>query len=511
MTNNKDSKKYLIRLVIIFVVLLFYIWTTTEGYFTFSDRHYYRAYYNALASAFSFGRLDLNIVVPPKLKNLKDPYNYNIKHDPELASFYDFSYYKEKLYLYFGPTPAITVILPYHWIVKFAKLDKKYNLNYYVTFPPNGFVVLVYIFGVFIFGVLILLHLKDKYFKDTPEWMFIISILLIAFCNIGGYLLRRPYFYEIAVSGGCFFFLGGIYFLLLSLSKGKASKFFLFLAGIFLGLSIGSRAILLGGTVGILIYLIWWKYIKGKQITTGQITSLVFPLVVLLAALGIYNFLRFDNIFETGFNYQLGPLRSPFDNKRLFFAEPETIFHNIYCYLLMLPTINHIFPFIHAKTWMAGYFEKIVGLFTGTPFALLMMLSPYLYLKSKNKLAQNINNVTFPKTEFVLILLPALINIMIYILFRNVTLRYTVDFSTLIIIATCIIWFYYDAKLASYQKYRELLKKFSITTAILSIIIGITLSIEGSQSGLIEQNPKLYNSLEKWFSPISKTIMKFEG
>lgn len=511
MTNNKDYKKHLIRLIIIFVVLLFYIWTTTEGYFTFSDRHYYRAYYNALASAFSFGRLDLNIVVPPKLKNLKDPYNYDVKNDPDLAGFFDFSYYKEKFYLYFGPTPAITLILPYHWIIKSTKLDEKYNLNYFVTFPPSGFVVLFYMFSVFIWAVLLLLHLKNKYFKDTPEWMFLLSILVIAFCNIGGYLLRRPFIYEIAVSCGCFFTTSGIYFLCLGISSLKNKTVYFLLGSLLLGLSVGARInVILVGLIVIFFLIIMTSTEnfsrKFKFKLSKEILALTIPFILCISTIAYYNYARFNNIFETGYNYQIGCQKESIKDYRNIISSPRRLAKHIYFYLFKPILINNKFPFIHIEN--PYDVERIASIFACIPFTLLTVFSLFFYVGEKfKKDGQSQSNIIFPKIEFGLLLLPVCILLVFFIIFSDATMRYYADYLTLLLIATCIIWYYYNSKSSTNSKYNCFLNSTVTILAFISIVFGISFSIVGSQIGLESQNPDLYKNLESIFRPVSNIIL----
>lgn len=511
MTTNKDSKKYLIRLIIIFFVLLFYIWTTTEGYFKFTDRHYFRAYYNALASSFSIGRLDLNVVVPPKLKSLKDPYNYDIKNDPELAGFFDFSYYKEKFYLYFGPTPAITLTLPYHWIIKFLKIDKKYNLNYFVTFPPSGLVVLFYMFGVFIWAMLILLHLKNKYFKDTPEWIFLLSVLVIAFCNIGGYLLRRPFIYEIAVSCGCFFTTSGIYFLCLGISSLKNKTVYFLLGSLLLGLSVGARINLILTGIIVIFFLIIMESIenisrKFKFKLSKDILALTFPFILCISAIASYNYARFNNIFETGYNYQIGCLKESTNNDyRNIISSSGRLMKHIYFYLFKPILINNKFPFIHIEN--PYDIERIASIFACIPFTLLIAFSLFFYvIKKIKKDGQSQSNIIFPKIEFGLLLLPVCILLVFFIIFSDATMRYYADYLTLLLIATCIIWYYYNSLSRTNIKHNRFLNSTVTILALISIVFGISFSIVGSQIGLESQNPELYKNLESFFNPVSNII-----
>src|ERR1039457_507256 len=72
--------------------------------------------YNLLARALRAGQLNLPLDVPPGFARLADPYDpaanerYRLLEDHPL---HDLSYYKGKLFLYFGITPALVVFGPY--------------------------------------------------------------------------------------------------------------------------------------------------------------------------------------------------------------------------------------------------------------------------------------------------------------------------------------------------------------------------------------------------------------
>src|SRR5271169_6233704 len=72
-------------------------------------------YYNLLVRGFRAGQLSLKKEVPPGLAQLPDPYDSaaNADYQSEPYRMLDMSYYKGKLYLYFGVTPALILFWPY--------------------------------------------------------------------------------------------------------------------------------------------------------------------------------------------------------------------------------------------------------------------------------------------------------------------------------------------------------------------------------------------------------------
>ena len=68
--------------------------------------------YNLLVQGFRAGQLNLKIEAPPGLAQLADPYHL-APDSAYMMKLTDMSYYKGKLYLYFGVTPALVLFWPY--------------------------------------------------------------------------------------------------------------------------------------------------------------------------------------------------------------------------------------------------------------------------------------------------------------------------------------------------------------------------------------------------------------
>jgi len=92
------------------LVLGIYAYTARSGYFVSGSFDSADAYYNLLVQGFRAGQLNLKTDVPPGLAQLADPYD-PVAHAP--YPVLDMSYYKGKLYLYFGVTPAVLLFWPY--------------------------------------------------------------------------------------------------------------------------------------------------------------------------------------------------------------------------------------------------------------------------------------------------------------------------------------------------------------------------------------------------------------
>ena len=112
----------------------------------------------------------------------------------------------------------------------------------------------------------------------------------------------------------------------------------------------------------------------------------------------------------------------------------------------------------------------------------------------------------FPTFEFLIVLLPTLLNLIILITIPFVTIRYIADVATLLIIASYIVWFYFDLQLISYPKGRKILKVIAICLAIYSIYAGYAYSITGVYGGLKETNPSEFIKIKSYFSLLSNVL-----
>ena len=192
--------------ILLLVVLLFYCWIATGDEQRFALETNHGGHYNDLTDAFLAGQLHFLVRPEPGLLSLPDPYapteNWRYK-------YHDASYYKGKYYLYYGPTPIILLYIPYKLITGLG--------------TPYPLAVLIFSFGAFIWSVLLLIHLQKLYFKDSPEWTILFSLLVLAFANVFPYNLRRNEMYQVAISCGSFFLVGGIFLLCLIIARKKPS------------------------------------------------------------------------------------------------------------------------------------------------------------------------------------------------------------------------------------------------------------------------------------------------
>src|SRR5208282_4360519 len=140
---------------------------------------------NLLVQGFRAGQLNVKREAPPGLTQLADPYdpaiNASYVWDMRYLS-YEMSYYREKLYLYFGVTPALVLFWPY------AALTGHYLLH-------RDAVVIFFSAG-FLIGAGLLLAAWRRYFADVSFSIIVPCIIALGLANFAPAILERCDVYE---------------------------------------------------------------------------------------------------------------------------------------------------------------------------------------------------------------------------------------------------------------------------------------------------------------------------
>jgi hypothetical protein len=278
-------------------IVAFYYWTVTSSAGPFVFRNDAVDHYNLLTDGFLHGHLYLAQDPAPEMLALPDP------HDPIANGpwrLHDASLYHGHYYLYFGPTPVITLFLP-------CKILLGGNAS------PN--------FAVFVYGVL------GYGFSCLLLWRLLVAtrarpglaLSAVAFAGLSlaqftPIVMRRPYMYEVAITASFCFLMGGLAFLAqAALVERKRLPIWTPLAGIFLGLVPGCRPHL---SLAVAALVIWYAVFLAKERKLParrwlmEMVRFCLPIALCGAALAWYNSARFDSTFEFGESYQLTAART---------------------------------------------------------------------------------------------------------------------------------------------------------------------------------------------------------
>src|ERR1035438_6516256 len=159
-------------------------------------------YYALLTDAFLAGQTSLLVPPPSELLALPNPYDPLRNGEFRL---HDASLYHGKYYLYFGPTPALVLFLPYR-VLTGSHLPARAAVAWFYT---CGFACSCALF--------FLLAKREKW--DCPRWFASAAVLSLGTPPGLVFLVTHPSFYEVAIAAGYCFVMAG--FLLTAHSLGQ--------------------------------------------------------------------------------------------------------------------------------------------------------------------------------------------------------------------------------------------------------------------------------------------------
>jgi tetratricopeptide (TPR) repeat protein len=340
------------------------------GFFELASPPAQDAYYNLLVQGFQSGQLNVKREAPPALAKVVNPYDPSVNTpyvwDSRYLS-YEMSYYKGKLYLYFGVTPAIVLFWPY------ATLTGHYM-------SQRAAVVIFFALG-FVISACVLRGIWRRYFPETNIWLLAAGVLALGLASGILQILSSCDVYEVAKSCAFAFTMFALGALWLALCEPKQQVKWLLLASLAYGLAIGSRPTLLFGAI-ILLAPVAKEWFSAKPPPRGQIISLfiaaVLPITLIGLGLMLYNELRFDSPFEFGLRYQLTrhqnygarqfSLHYLWFDFRFYFLQPIQ-------WTLHFPFLNTLPP----PTVPSGYYglgELYGGILINNPIAWLALAAP---------------------------------------------------------------------------------------------------------------------------------------
>jgi tetratricopeptide (TPR) repeat protein len=273
------------------LVIGVYAYADYSGFMATPDERAADTYYNRLVEGFQAGQLNLKGKVPAGLAQLANPYDPNASAPYRNVKYalLDLSYYKGKLYLYFGVTPALLLLWP------FAVLTGHYLYD--------GQAVVIFCALGFLASVGILCALRRRYFPDVSTWVVAAGALALGLATGMPMLLPRSNTNEVAIS--CAYMLtmlalGAIYG---AFHHPERRGLWLAAASAAYGLALGARPTLVFGAIILLAPVVQaWR---NQRTVWPLLLAATMPITLIGLGLMLYNVMRFDSPFEFGIHYQL--------------------------------------------------------------------------------------------------------------------------------------------------------------------------------------------------------------
>jgi hypothetical protein len=357
------------------------------------------AYYALLTDAFLAGQTSLLVRPAAELLALPDPY------DPAANGrfrLHDASLYHGKYYLYFGPTPAVVLFLPYR-VLTGSHLPTRIAV---ALFCAGGFACSCALF--------FLLAKREKW--DCPRWLAAAAVLSLGTAPGVAFLVTRPSFYEVAISAGYCFVMAGFLLTAHSLGQDRPRVSSLIGAGLCFGLAAGCRPHLALLAI-LMVVLVAWR----TRLHKTRALAFVVPVVLCGFLLAAYNYARFQNPFDFGIRYTLLDNRSDLNN------------HFGHSLGNLLPSLS-VLVFSPVRLPPA---DLATGMLPASPIAFIGLLTPFILWYGRARY-----HVKLGSTRFAIycVYVSALSMLILLALLGFTLRRYTADFSVgFVLLSWCLL------------------------------------------------------------------------
>ena len=296
-SNLKLSHYLILALTVLSIVLITVLPMSLSPYWNGTDHELAdKQQYDRMGDALLQGHLYIdNGNIDPALQAMKNPYDKAERERLGVKFHWDEAYYNNHYYMYFGVVPTILLFIPFKLITHNALL------SYQATqiFTVLAIIGLFYLFYI----------LSITFFPQFPFSLYLLLSSAFSVLSIG-YSIAAPALYCTAiVSGICLMIWSIICFwksLLPDVDENKRNMY-LFLGAVFGALAFGCRPPI--ALANILVIVVIHKILESnkyeKKAKTKKISLLLTPYFVIGILLMLYNYARFDNVFEFGQSYQL--------------------------------------------------------------------------------------------------------------------------------------------------------------------------------------------------------------
>lgn len=285
--------------------------------------------------AFQKGQLALDIDAEPALEALENVYDRETRDKSGIFYKWDFAYYEGEYYSYFGVAPLFVFYYPYY-----ALTGNLPSTSMATTF----FVSLAICFFCLTIPVMLqLLGCK----ANLLLLLCMMPASVCAMCIHYALQWSHSVYYLPVAAGLCFLFLCLLLGFCGCMATAKRSRYLLFFgSGVALALCAGSRPTLAIHAALLLPFFFGILFHKSAKLPfrIKQAICFLLPVCVGVAALMVYNVLRFDSPLEFGASYQLTVSDVRANELRLSNL-PAALYH----YFCQLPRPRNAFPYFEPQ------------------------------------------------------------------------------------------------------------------------------------------------------------------
>jgi hypothetical protein len=321
--------------------------------------------YNLLVEGFQRGQVSLNRAAPAGLARLADPYDpaANARYRAIPYSLDDLSYYRGKLYLYFGAVPALLLFWPWAALTG----DYLFQRMAVAVFCGVGFLAsLGLLYGVW-----------RRYFPEVGLAVAAALAVALGVATSAPILLQKADVWEVPIACGYALTMLALGALWRAGHDEARPGLWLAAASLAMGLAIGSRPSLLFGATFLLVPIVW-RHGDPRAGLGRLLLCAAGPLILCGIGIMAYNQQRFGSPLDFGEHYQLGLYRQ--DTARHF--DLGFFGFNFWVYFLEPVQWTGHFPFVGEIAKLLappdghGPVEDPFGVLTNMPVLLAALAAP---------------------------------------------------------------------------------------------------------------------------------------
>jgi hypothetical protein len=299
------------------------------------------------------------------------------------------------------------------------------------------------------FSVLLFKKLTRRFFGELPPWMDCFAILALGLAIPAPFIIYIGRAYEVSIACGYFLLFAGLYFLVSGLlSDTRVRLMLLALGSAALAAAVGARPNLVFAALFVVVALaivVRRSNSEPRRHRIEQIAAVVVPYVIIGGLLGLYNLVRFDALTEFGASYQL----SGADSTKYAYYQLWYIPHGLYYYLLTPARFSHVYPYAYllknspfAQSNSVYTHEPVAGVLTNMP---LIGLGLVFTATQVRRLARE-SRLALVTILSALLVGAAIVTSAAFTL-RGATMRYTLDFAPLLLVAVLLAWAFWAMNL----------------------------------------------------------------
>jgi len=437
--------------------------------------------YAMVFDAFRDGHTYLNVEPEAALADIENVYDESQRRESGVFYLWDYAYYNNHYYVYFGIAPLITFYYPYYLIT-----HKLPTSNMSIAF----FGILAVAF--FCQAIIAL----AEYFNKKPNFLlFAMLIPACASCFGALHTLNFPSIYTLpVVSGLCFMFL----FLWLGVTacirkKKSARIILLILSGAALACCVASRPGMAVGSLIIAPLFIGILMDKNQKLNfrIAQAAAFLVPALIGVGGVMLYNKARFGSLFDFGAAYQL-TVSDIHANK----LSLSGIFPMLYHYILQLPRPKDVFPFVDPQFFSCYNYTKYTYVVSSVgAFSYVLVIFGVLLMPTAIRTNKSLRIKKGAKLQYssflILCLTIALFIAWVNFCLGGVITGYSMDFLPLLVMMSFLVML----KVNSNPK-REMLKyKLSVISIAATFCMAWLLIVASREANIMRTAPKLYDTL----------------